>query len=186
MKEIWKDIEGYEGYYEVSNLGGANSFDRTVKRRDGINIKIKGRAMKLIINNKGYCETSLCKLCISTNKRLHRLVAEAFIPNQENKPCVNHKDGNKSNNNVDNLEWCTHKENMKHAWDTGLIPSHRKSPVSQYDKQGNFLKNYRTIAEAAKRNNTLSTYISRCCVGKLHSAGGYLWEYCWEGDVLDF
>ena len=96
MQEIWKDIKGYEGLYQVSNLGNVKSL-KTNKNLYSSNAKGYRRVGLFKGKRKGYS--------------IHRLVAQAFIPNPENKPCVNHKDCNRANNNVNNLEWCTHKEN---------------------------------------------------------------------------
>lgn len=122
MNEIWKNlkyVKGYEKYsqYEISSYGRIRSLDVTYpngKRKIG---KIK----KIRLNEKGYCVTTLSLNNKSKTVRIHRLVALAFIPNPENKPEVNHKDGNKENNHVDNLEWVTRKENMKHAYENRLF-----------------------------------------------------------------
>lgn len=120
MKEVWKDINGYEGCYQVSNLGRIKSLDRMTNNQYG-EYFMKGRILKnSIIKDKGYCRVSLNNGNGKISKRVHRLVAEAFILNPENKPEVNHKDGNKLNNCVSNLEWCTNKENIEHSIRTGL------------------------------------------------------------------
>lgn len=113
MKEIWKDIKDYEGLYQVSNLGRIKSFPRNGTQTN--NIKI----LMLKLNHK-YYHVTLSKDNERIDKLVHRLVAEAFIPNPENKPQVNHKDGNKLNNNVNNLEWNTCVENVQHSISTGL------------------------------------------------------------------
>lgn len=111
LEENWKTIAGYEGYYEVSDLGNVRSLDRG------------NRKGKLLVSNTGkYKGVFLCKLGTIKRKNIHRLVAETFIPNPENKPLVNHKDGDKHNNKLENLEWCTHQENMNHAYENNLIP----------------------------------------------------------------
>lgn len=120
--EIWRDVVGWEGLYQVNKKGQVKSLDRTVYRSDGTIQNFKGRMMKLFKNSSGYV---LVRLSDSTNgkrscERCHRLVASAFIDNHLNKPEVNHIDGVKSNNMVENLEWVTPKENRKHAWDMGL------------------------------------------------------------------
>ena len=107
MEEIWKDIKGYEGLYQISNLGRIKSLPRTNKNR-----KVKKETMKVFTKlPKGYLKVGLNKEGKTKYCFVHRLVAEHFIPNLENKPCVNHKDCNTSNNCVENLEWVTHKEN---------------------------------------------------------------------------
>lgn len=114
--EEWRDIIGYEGLYQVSNLG-------RVKRLDGIDSRgrlWKGRILKSMSTIWGYLWVPLCKDGVRKQHRIHRLVAEHFIPNVENKSQVNHIDGNKKNNTVENLEWTTHSENTKHAYITGL------------------------------------------------------------------
>lgn len=115
MEEQWKPIPGWEGLYEASDQGNIKSF------RNGIE-----RNLTLTSDN-GYLRVGLCRKGFVKHLRVHRLVAESFLPNPENKPCINHKDGNKLNNHISNLEWCTHKENMRHAFKTGLKKSLRGS-----------------------------------------------------------
>jgi len=121
MKEIWKDIVGYEGLYEISNLGRVKSYDRIIKHSIiGEYIK-KGKDKVCMIGNHGYGSIKLTDYTGNSKKKLlHRLVAKTFIPNPENKRTVNHKDGNKLNNSVDNLEWATDSEQQLHAFNTGL------------------------------------------------------------------
>ena len=108
MKEIWKDIEGYEGLYQVSNLGKVKSLKRMIKKR-----KCEELIKIASITNKGYYRLPLCKCGKVKYFHIHRLVAEAFIPNIENKPTVDHIDRNKLNNIVSNLRWATYKEQNK-------------------------------------------------------------------------
>ena len=105
--EIWKDIEGYEGYYQVSNFGNVRSVDRVIEYSDGVKRLRKGRILKPYKNRDGYLTCDLRKNSKHKISKIHRLVSEAFIPNPSNLPEVNHKDEDKTNNCVDNLEWCT-------------------------------------------------------------------------------
>lgn len=109
MQEEWKNIIGFEGLYDISNKSRVRSIFR---------YKI---ILKPILCKNGYLSYNLCKNNIQKKKTIHRLIAIAFVPNPDNKPCINHIDGNKLNNNIDNLEWVTHKENIQHASNFGLM-----------------------------------------------------------------
>lgn len=121
MEESWKDIKGYEGYYQVSTLGRIKSLERIINEN--------GKYIKpekiLSIKCCWYAQICFSINGIKKTKKIHKIVAEAFIDNPNNKKCVNHKDGNKANNNVSNLEWVTHSENTQHAFDNGLIATKR-------------------------------------------------------------
>lgn len=118
--EIWKDIKGYEGLYQVSNKGNVRSLDRIVKHPINKFLKIKGKLRCKSKDSDGYLIIGLCKNGKNKTYKYHRLVAFHFIPNPENKPEVNHIDGDKTNNNDWNLEWNTNQENITHSIDTGL------------------------------------------------------------------
>ena len=130
MQEIWKDIEGYEGLYQVSNLGKIKS----IQYLNRVNNKSypRNKILKIIINEKGYLKVDLYKLKKKKRFRIHRLVAQAFIPNPNNFPEINHINGNKQDNSINNLEWCTHSYNMKEAYKLGLVTPPKK--VSQKNK----------------------------------------------------
>lgn len=119
MKEIWKAIPGYEGYYEVSSLGRVRSLDRISRNRYGEYVR-RGKLLTLERTPDGYLEVGIWDGKTSRNKSIHRLVASAFIDNPYHLPEVNHKDGNKENNSPGNLEWTTHKGNMDHCYQNGL------------------------------------------------------------------
>lgn len=117
---MWKDIKGYEGYYQINELGDVRSLDRVVVCGDkGGLMTRKGRIMDKVVNKDGYLNVGLSKFDKRKIYRIHRLVAETFLPNPENKPQVNHIDNDRKNNNVENLEWVTISENMYHAYRHG-------------------------------------------------------------------
>ena len=125
--EVWKDVKGFESYYEVSNLGN-------VRRKKGTS-HLKPKKLKHMFDKDGYRRVNLKIKQKSHTKIIHRLLAEAFIPNPKNKPQVNHKDGNKKNNDLSNLEWVTLSENRQHAYDTGL-----QNSESRRGEKNNFSK----------------------------------------------
>lgn len=162
-KEIWKDIEGYEGLYQVSNLGRVKS-----------NLR-KGRILKPSTTHDGYYNLTLSKNGQLKTYRVHRLVCSAFISNPLNKSEVNHIDGNKKNNSIENLEWCTRSENAKHAHKTGLN-SGKKVSVYQFDKLGRLVKTWKSQTIASKELRIPQSLISSCCKWKRKHAGGFTWR----------
>lgn len=119
VNEEWRDVVGFEGYYQVSNLGRVRSLDRTVVAKAGHSIFLKGRIMKLRLSH-GYWAVGLCVNGVMSSAKIHCLVAKAFIGDRPLGYDINHIDGNKLNNAVSNLEYCTHAKNMQHAVSTGL------------------------------------------------------------------
>lgn len=122
MKEIWKDIKDFEGYYQVSSLGRVRSLTRTiVEKNTGKSYILQGKILKERHMPNGYIQACLCKKSKYTYRYVHRLVAEAFISNPNNLKQVNHIDCVKTNNNISNLEWCNHFNNSQHAAKNGLF-----------------------------------------------------------------
>jgi hypothetical protein len=189
MEEIWKAVLEYEGYYEVSNCGNVRSVNRIITDKNGINLKYKSKQLRPAPNKDGYLQVGLSKNCKTNSYCVHQLEALAFISNPENKPTVNHKDGIKRNNYIDNLEWATKSEqaihSLKHnlrtmpnAWVGKFGSKHGASKkVSQYTKNNIFIANYGSMIEAAETTNTNKTSISKVCKGEKRTAGGYKWEY---------
>lgn len=168
MREIWKDIKNYEGLYQVSNLGRIRSLNYLHTKKIAI--------LKLIVRGNGYHGVSLCKKGIKKSVFVHRVVAETFIPTPNNKFQINHKDGNKFNNTIDNLEWVTPKENMKHSIEKGL--SHKaRHKVEQYSLNGKLIKVWDSIKEIKKALNISISHISSCANGKRETTQGYRWKY---------
>ena len=123
MEEIWKDIEGYEGLYQVSNYGRVKSLPKihkTTKNYNKLGYITKEKILKQRKTQRGYFLVTLYKEQKSKSLYVHRLVVNMFISNKDNKPCINHKNGDKKDNKVTNLEWCTYSENMIHAYATSL------------------------------------------------------------------
>lgn len=169
MAEVWKDIPNYEGLYQISNLGRIKSFYNY--RRDGTNI-LKPRL------KRGYYTIGLRKNGERKWYRIHRLIAQAFIPNPNNFPVVNHKDENPLNNNIENLEWCTIAYNNTYGTRIKRVVEKTGKPVLQFDLDNNFIKKYNNLSEAAKENKIKScSNICLCCTGRYNHAGGYIWRY---------
>lgn len=158
MEEEWKPIKGYEGLYEVSSTGKVKSF-----QRGGTKILHQN------INQSGYHHVILSKGKVKKDLRVHRLVASAFIPNPLNKPEVNHIDGDKHNNNADNLEWATRKENINHSIKTGLCDERIKKescPVIVFDMDDNFIGKFPSQTMAAKYLGVSNKVISNALCKK--------------------
>lgn len=181
-KESWIKIEGYEGYYQISNHGRIKSMGL-----GKTNKKVKILTQQPTI--WGYPKVVLSKDGVTSTKSVHRLVAIHFIANPENKPCVNHKNGIKTDNKVENLEWVTTSENELHSYKilgkkspvgmTGKLGALCKlsKKVRQFDLDGNFIKEYGGVSDAERLTGISNQNISSVCRGKRREAGGYKWEY---------
>lgn len=192
MEEEYRDIEGYEGLYQVSNLGNVKSLERMKWNGRGYQ-KVPERILKPRKNGYGYLQVNLNKEGKKSTYRVHRLVAEAFLENSENLPEVNHKDECKTNNNVSNLEWCTREYNINFGTrnkrvaesNTGnpkmskaLTNNPKKSkPVIGINKVSGLILEFPSAMEAERQTGTHQGHICKCCKGKLKSAGGFYWMY---------
>ena len=187
IMEIWRDIEGYEGLYQVSNEGRVKSLERDFVTGNPSVVKHLEETIKKCIDIKGYYQTNLSKNGKIKHYLVHRLVAKAFIPNPNNYPCINHKDENTRNNKVENLEWCSYEYNVNYGTRNerdsqkkkGIIP--KGTPpikVYQYTINGELVKIWDSVAECG-RNGFNKGAVAACCRGehgyKTHK--GYRWSY---------
>lgn len=176
MLEIWKDIVEYEGLYQVSNLGKVKSLFRYKKM-------LKGNVV-----SGGYIQIQLCKKGKATSYLIHRVVAFSFLNNPDNKPCVNHIDGNKTNNRHDNLEWVTYSENELHSYHIlGKKPNksrlgvcgslcYNSKSVLQISSSGDIIKKFESIGEVERTLGIRHSNVQMVLNGKRHTAGGYYWK----------
>lgn len=167
--EVWRDVSGYEGYYQVSNLG-------RVKR-------VGGKVLKPVHNGNGYVKVHLCKDAIVEKLFIHRLVAKAFVPNPRGVDCVNHIDENRTNNNANNLEWVTKAENNRY----GTAPQRVAETLKEYYKTHPYPRSkvvrcvetgivYESISQASRLTGINISSISDCIRSKQFTAGGYHWK----------
>ena len=191
MEEIWKDIEGYEGKYQASNLGNVRSLNY---RKTG-----ELKLLKQSADKKGYKRVRLYKNGKGKTHRVHRLVAIAFLPNPNNYKEVNHKDECKSNNNMNNLEWCTREYNINYGTAMKRSSENHKGekhpnygkkgkdnptskPILMYDKEGNFIRRFDCIRDAKEYFGKARNFgsINNCLSGRSKTAYGYVFRYAEE------
>ncbi len=176
--EIWKDIVGYEGYYKVSNLGRIKSLDWITRHNYGGEKKKSGCVIKPINQNNGYLTVNLSVRGKRKCVLIHILVATSFIQNPENKPCVNHKDGDKKNNNLINLEWVTYSENSIHSYRVLNKISSRRKPVMQLCLlTSRVINTFSSSMEAASVLKVSNKNISAVLNNRSKSCGGYGWTF---------
>lgn len=191
--EIWEDIKGYEGIYQVSNYGNIKSLERI----DNRGRRAHGRILTQGKDGGGYSTVRLSKNGKCHTIHVHRLVAETFIPNLENKATVNHINENKEDNSVRNLEWATYKENAHHGTrmercygnrdykaigkniSDSLKKKGRTKPIIQYDKDMNVIAEFDSVVDAAKKYNILASGIGNALKGhkRCKTYKGYIWKY---------
>lgn len=170
---IWKDIKGYENLYQVSNDGLVRTSHKGLWE-----ILSAGRT------KHGYYNVLLHKGGKRKNERVHRLVASAFIPNPNNYPYINHKDENPSNNHVDNLEWCTAEYNINYGTCKERIANSNSKPILKYDLDGNFICEYKSLAEAERIEGIDHATISMSCSGRVSYQCGFIWIYECDKDTI--
>ena len=188
MKEEWRDVPGYEGLYKVSNSGHIKSLARWQIGKNGKKRRFQNwHIKKQSITSNGYKVVSLSKKGKSRYWHVHRLVAITFIPNPDNLPVINHKDECKTNNRVENLEWCTSKYNMNYGKMSCRKDVGRKA-VEQYDMDGRFMASYDSITDAANAVGTSRDNIGSCIRGRngkwpRRTAVGFIWKLRGESAV---
>ena len=176
--EEWRDIAGYEGLYQVSDWGRVRSLDRIITTKNGKR-HYKGKILELYTKKDEYVVCKLYNVGITQHFRVNRIVAEAFIPNPENKPCVDHINGDRKNNRAENLRWCTQPENNsfdlyieKQRYRKDLIKT-----VYQYTIDGKLINTYKSTKEVERLLGFCNSNISKCCNGKIKTYKGYIWRY---------
>jgi prophage lambdaSa2, HNH endonuclease family protein len=174
--EIWKDIFGYENIYQVSNLGRVRGLKRKTGNSTGYYIR-KGKILKKAMNIHGYEFVILSKNGKRKTITVHRLVAEAFIPNPNHFPCINHKNENRACNIVENLEWCTHKYNSNYGTSQKRKVMAISKPIIQMDLKECEIQTFSSSREIERIKGYKHQNIIACCRGIHQSAYGYKWKY---------
>ena len=164
QEETWKDIQDFEGKYQISDLGRVKS----LYNDNGYKKTYREKILKYSIKKNGYCQVILVKNRKRYSKNIHRLVAQAFIPNPNNLPCVNHKNEIKSDNVVGNLEWCTISYNTRYS--CGV-------KINQYSINNLFINSWNNIAEISDKLKISRTSINNCLNDRSKTAGGYIWRH---------
>lgn len=185
MSEIWKDVKGYEDLYQISNEGRLRSLDKMVLCRNGHRRKVPGRILKPRILSNGYIQYMLSEDGIKKYFYAHRLVAIAFIPNGEGLPEINHRNEIKTDNRVENLEWCNSSYNNRYGTkierqNTNTNRDYTKNnmrKVNQYALDGQLIAQYEGIRIASKVTGIPEQSISKCCRKIMHQTHGFKWGY---------
>lgn len=173
MQEIWKDVEEFNGVYKISNLGRLKSISRTVKHPKGSCV-LKEKFLSQVINKKGYIEFQITYNGKHYSRKAHRLVADAFISNPLSLPQVNHINGDKTDNRVENLEWCNNSKNQRHAVRIGL---RKTMTVLQFDLSGNLINEWKSASDAERVLGIRHNHILEACNGKRKTHKGFIWKF---------
>lgn len=176
MEEQWKDIEGYEGRYQISSFGRVKSLP-TLKRNGNGYYYTKEKIRRSKSTFDGYRAITLVKNGIFRTYTIHRLVAKAFVENPNNYNEINHIDEIKTNNRVDNLEWCTHAYNLEYGSRKEITRQKTMKPVLQFDRENKFIRKWNSGSDAARNLNIQQSSISNCCCHNRKTAGNYIWEF---------
>lgn len=172
MNEIWKPVPEFEGRYEVSTEGRVRSWVNNYGNR-----RNEPKILNPRNDRDGYSKVALCNKGKMNNFLVHRLVAMTFIQNPLNLPCINHKDEDKTNNRIDNLEWCDRKYNNNYGSRNERISKVNSRSVLQYDRFGNLVKEWSSTIEVSRQTGWCHGNISKCCNGKYNTAYGFVWRY---------
>lgn len=179
--EEWRDIKGFEGLYQVSNLGRVKSLKRFVRANTCGIRGISEKILSACISNSGYLSVVLCKNGKHKPISVHRLVAETFLPNPIDYKEVNHKDEDKLNNLLDNLEWCDRTYNANYGTGIKRCSMKKWKPIEMIDMySGNVIASFKSIKEAANATKVDYKYISSACRGVVNTAGGYKWRFKYD------
>ena len=177
MSEVWRDINEYEGYYQVSNMGRVKSLERKIPHwRGGERIQ-KERILKPITDHYGYQVVNLYAGGKPKKHKVHRLVCQSFHDNPDNKSQVNHLNENKTDNRACNLEWSTAKENNNHGTRTERSAKALSKPVAQYTRDGELIKIWPSAREAERQAGFRHNTISNAANGKYKNSYGFIWKY---------
>ena len=176
MREIFKPVKEFEGLYSVSNFGNVKRESTKAKLGTG-NYAREEHLIKQRKNNKGYLMVDLYKDGIRSQILVHRLVAQAFVPNPYSYTIVNHKDENKENNCADNLEWCTQKYNMNYGTVQKKIGTANSKRVTMFSKSYDEIETFNSIIDAERNTGISNGSIGDCLHGRRKTAGGYIWKY---------
>ena len=177
-EEVWRDIEGYEGLYQVSSEGRIKSLKRTIIKKDGRKQTVKERILKGTPDKDGYLKIGLyCGTVKQKWFQVHRLVGEAFIQNPDEKPQINHINEIKTDNRACNLEWCTMRENVNHGTAKERSAKARSKPVGQYTLDGELVKIWASTVEVERQTGFRHGNICKAANGKIKQVYGFRWKY---------